>query len=97
MSAPDYCWKCNEIETFCMCDGAITNSEVEALTAKIEEMNSDSSARSHDRMYGDHYGPYGSVCANTGQLDAGTCWKCQIKALKADVEFLETQLETEDI
>jgi hypothetical protein len=24
----------------------------------------------------DHFGPYGPVCMNTGQFDAGECWLC---------------------
>lgn len=35
-----------------------------------------------NRMYGEHYGPYGTACANTGQFDAGECWKCTIRRLR---------------
>jgi len=32
---------------------------------------------------GDHYGPYGNHCMNMGHFDAGECWLCYIKRLKA--------------
>ena len=35
---------------------------------------------------GKHYGLYGTACLYTGQLDAGPCWKCQIKKLEAKLD-----------
>ena len=45
----------------------------------MDKIREDSLERS-----GEHYGPYGTACAATGQLDAGFCWKCQIKKLKEE-------------
>lgn len=42
---------------------------------------------------GEHYGLYGPVCINTGQFDAGVCWKCQIKALKAEDKRFKQEYE----
>jgi len=39
-----------------------------------------------DRMFAEHYGPYGTACINTGQFDAGECWKCQIKRLEKELD-----------
>ena len=36
-----------------------------------------------------HYGPYGAVCMNTGQFDAGECWLCYAKRKKKRIEELE--------
>ena len=33
-----------------------------------------------------HYGLYGTACLYTGQLDAGLCWKCQIKKLESKLD-----------
>ena len=43
------------------------------------------SDRRADERTGEHYGPYGTACAATGQLDAGFCWKCQIAELKEEM------------
>jgi hypothetical protein len=32
----------------------------------------------------EHYGFYGTACINTGQFDAGECWKCEIKRLRKE-------------
>jgi len=45
-----------------------------------------------DERHGEHYGPYGTACQNTGQWDAGPCWKCQIKALQEQPRMLKEQL-----
>ena len=41
-----------------------------------------------------HYGLYGTACLYTGQLDAGPCWKCQIKKLEAKLDELQTAINT---
>ena len=38
---------------------------------------------------GKHYGLYGTACFYTGQLDAGPCWKCQIKKLEATLDAVQ--------
>lgn len=42
---------------------------------------------------GEHYGPYGTACINTGQFDAGECWKCQNSRLRTERAKLRDELE----
>lgn len=44
------------------------------------------------RMYGEHYGPYGAVCINTGQFDAGVCWKCKLKGKDRQIAALREEV-----
>ena len=50
---------------------------IDGLRKRIAELKAGS-----DRT-GKHYGLSGTACLYTGQLDAGPCWKCQIKKLEA--------------
>jgi len=34
------------------------------------------------RRSDEHYGPYGTACMYTGQMDAGECWICQVQNAK---------------
>jgi len=53
---------------------------IDGLRKRIAELEAGS-----DRT-GKHYGLYGTACLYTGQLDAGPCWKCQIKKLEAKLD-----------
>lgn len=46
-----------------------------------------------ERMYGKHYGPYGTACVYTGQFDAGVCWKCEIRKLKEKVGSQQAKID----
>lgn len=50
-----------------------------------EELRMSGLARAKERA-GEHYGFYGTACRNKGQLDAGVCWKCEIKMLRAKLK-----------
>lgn len=45
-----------------------------------------------DKRFTEHEGPYGEACINTGQFDAGECWKCQIRRLEAEVLALQARI-----
>jgi hypothetical protein len=44
------------------------------------------------RSTGEHYGMYGAACINTGQFDAGVCWKCKIKRLEDEISKIHDEM-----
>ena len=41
----------------------------------------------------EHYGPYGPVCMNTGQFDAGECWLCYMKRKRKELKVFRRKVD----
>ena len=60
----------------------------DALKVEVQRRLEANFKDSNDRT-GEHYGFYGTACMNTGQFDAGECWKCEIKRLRKERDNLK--------